>query len=248
MATAFATESSGMATTGEDPLASRTLWKRLEHMVETAIAAEDYKKKMACTEWEAFLKTESVRKGEQGYKKWAALNEYCIMVGWIPAGVDDPRYPTCPTMLEKAEAAQASLKDLLSARGVMVDMKDLKKLAAAAAADKGAKKDTYGLALERYVAMLHMCPSLHSRLLTGVDMCRLAMATHRSRKKMQQQVVGVNSGTDSVDEQEQEQEEEGDLTLEQWQFLDGLDSVGERLPTRGSDGSLPAWGGWTSGT
>ena len=149
MATAFATESSGMATTGEDPLASRTLWKRLEVMVETAIAAEDYKRKMTCTEWEAFLKSESSRKGEQGYKKWAALTKYCIMVGWLPAGVDDPRYPSNPTMLEKAEAAAESLKDLVSAHGVMMDFKDVKKVAAAAAADKGVKKDTDGLALER---------------------------------------------------------------------------------------------------
>ena len=95
------------------------------------------------------------------------------------------------------------------------------------------------------IAFLHMCPSFHSRLLTGEDMCRLAMAAHRSRKTMQQQVGGLNSGTDSVDEQEQEeeQEQEGDLTPEQWHFLDGLDRVGERLPTRGRDGSLPAWGG-----
>ena len=72
-----------------------------------------------------------------------------IMQGWLPAGEDDPRYPTCPTMLERAQAAAADLNDLTSAYRAMVDLKDVKKVAAAAAADKGVKKDADGLGLER---------------------------------------------------------------------------------------------------
>ena len=69
------------------------------------------------------------------------------------------------------------------------------------------------------LAFLHMCPSLHTRHLTEEDMYRLAMATHRNKKTMQQQVGGLNNGTDSVDEQD------GDFTEEQWHFLDGLERI-----------------------
>ena len=65
------------------------------------------------------------------------------------------------------------------------------------------------------------------------------MAMHRSRKTIEQQVSAVYSGTDSVEE-----ELEGpELTEHQQLFLDSLEHVGERLPSRGTDGSLPAWGG-----
>ena len=70
------------------------------------------------------------------------------------------------------------------------------------------------------------------------DTRRLAMATNRSRKTMLQQVVEVNSGTDSVEEVGGVQ----DLSKDPWTILDVLDRVGEELPRRGSDGSLPAWG------
>ncbi len=43
-------------------------------LVQMSIATMDYKKNMTCTEWEAFLKSYSLRKGELGYKKWAALH------------------------------------------------------------------------------------------------------------------------------------------------------------------------------
>ena len=149
MYAAFAKETNSMATTGEEPLAARTLWNRLEHMVKTSTAAEDYKKNMTNTEWEAFLKSGIVRKGEPGHKKWAALHEYCNIQGWLPAGEDDPRYPKCQDILERAQGAHESLKDLCAAHRVMMDLKDGKKMAAAVAADKTTKKDTDGLALER---------------------------------------------------------------------------------------------------
>ena len=75
--------------------------------------------------------------------------------------------------------------------------------------------------------------------LDWIDTCRLAMATNRSRKTIQQQIGAVNSGTDSVDEAG----EGHALTEDDWAILDGLERVGEQLPSRGSDGSLPAWGG-----
>ena len=149
LSVAFAKESSNIANTGEDPIAARTLWKRLEHMVQTSIAAEDYKKNMTCTEWEAFLKSETLRKGEPGHKKWATLHEYCNIQGWLPAGEDDPRYPKCQANLERALAAYEALKDLCAAQRVMLDLKDEKKVAAAVAADKTTKKDADGLGLER---------------------------------------------------------------------------------------------------
>ena len=147
MVLAFAKESSSMSNTGEDPLHSRSMWKRLETMVQQSILAEDYKKDMTCTEWEAFLKSKALRKGDPGYKKWAALQEYCIIQGWLPAGEDDPRYPT--DTLEKAQAAQEDLKDLCDAYRLMLELKDEKKVEAVAAADKSNKKDFDGLALER---------------------------------------------------------------------------------------------------
>jgi hypothetical protein len=68
------------------------------------------------------------------------------------------------------------------------------------------------------------------------------MAMHRSKKTIEQQVSAVYSGTDSVEEVMEGPE----LTEHQQLFLDSLEHVGERLPSRGIDGSLPAWGGWTS--
>ena len=65
------------------------------------------------------------------------------------------------------------------------------------------------------------------------------MATNRVRKTMQQQVGGVTSGTDSADGPGQDQE----LSDDQWVILEQLEHVGERLPSRRRDGSLPAWGG-----
>ena len=65
------------------------------------------------------------------------------------------------------------------------------------------------------------------------------MAMHRSRKTIEQQVSAVYSGTDSVEEVMEGPE----LTEHQQLFLDSLEHVGERLPSRGIDGSLPAWGG-----
>ena len=68
------------------------------------------------------------------------------------------------------------------------------------------------------------------------------MATQRNRTAMKEK-VGVtsqrHSGTDSADESGEGQT----LTEEQWTILDRLERVGERLPSRASDGSLPAWGG-----
>ena len=149
MALAFAKESNSLGATGEDPLTARSMWKRFEAMLQTAMLAEEYKKNMTCTEWEAFLKSKELRKGEVGYKKWAALHEYCTMLGWLPAGEDDPRYPKCEVTLQRAQGAHEDLKDLCAAHRAMLDMKDGKKVAVAAAADKLARKDTDGLALER---------------------------------------------------------------------------------------------------
>ena len=70
------------------------------------------------------------------------------------------------------------------------------------------------------------------------------MATNRSKKTMQEHIVEGNSGSDSVEEllDEEEHDEEQPLTDDQWRFLDGLERVGERLPRRGRDGTLPTWG------
>ncbi len=88
---------------------------------------------------------------------------------------------------------------------------------------------------------MHVCPFLHIGDLSGKGTCRLAMATLRSRKTVQQHVVEFNSGTDSVEELQDDNEQA--LTESQWLFLDGLEHIGKQLPSRGSDGSLPAWGG-----
>ncbi len=104
---------------------------------------------MTCTEWEAFLKSESLGKGQPGYKQWAALTEYYVILGWLPAGEDDPRYPTRKAVLERAQAAHEALKDLCAAHQIMGDLMDEKKVAAAATIDKRARKDIDGLALER---------------------------------------------------------------------------------------------------
>ena len=65
------------------------------------------------------------------------------------------------------------------------------------------------------------------------------MAMDRTRKTIQEQVGALNNGTDSVEEVV-----EGDgLTEDQQVFLQSLEHVGERLPSRGRDGCLPAWGG-----
>ena len=151
LSVAFASESTRLTTTNgaEEVLASRTLWRRLEQMVQTSIAAEEYKKNMTCTEWEGFLNSGSLIKGQPGYKKWAALQEYCMIQGWLPAGEDDPRYPTDKAILAKAEAAKEALHDMCAAYRVMVGLKDGKKVAADVAVGKAARKDTDGLALER---------------------------------------------------------------------------------------------------
>ncbi len=49
-ALAFAMESNSLGATGEDPLIARSMWKRFEAMLQTAMLAEDYKKNMTCTE------------------------------------------------------------------------------------------------------------------------------------------------------------------------------------------------------
>ena len=68
---------------------------------------------------------------------------------WLPAGEDDPIYPTDKAFLEKAKAATEALKDLCVAHRVMVDLKEGKRVAAATAVGKTGRKDIDGLGLER---------------------------------------------------------------------------------------------------
>ena len=86
-----------------------------------------------------------------GWKRYETLHEYCNMFSYLQAGEDDHRFPTEPSTLEAAKEAFRHLEDLVVSYRQMQDGKELQKVANTAAAKKMAKKDSDGLALERYV-------------------------------------------------------------------------------------------------
>lgn len=152
MHASFKLETASRCGQQDEPLTTKYMWKRLEQIIDVAINAMEQKEHMNPTQWEAFLNGDPIRKGQRGWQKWSNMQEYCNILAWLPAGEDDDRYPKEPSRLEAAKEACQALEDLTTAYRALKDGKEANKAVSIAASQKMARKDSDGLALERYVS------------------------------------------------------------------------------------------------
>ena len=152
MRAAFVARVNAKLCLGESVASAKYIWKRLEHVVDVAFKAEEFKKDLNQTQWETFLGRQQVpKKGQPGFNtRDSILQEYCTLLAWAPAGEDDHMFPTDPAILEEAEKATKDLEELLEGYKSMQDLKEGRKAAAEEVAKKSVKKDSDGLALQRY--------------------------------------------------------------------------------------------------
>ena len=127
----------------------RSLWTRLEEVLNIYRDAKDYRAGMTETEWQAFLQQGQGSSGRPGTKKHGTLHDYCKILAWTPAGEDDSRYPTDARLLEQGREVDLHLQVLLDAMEVHNLGVDHKKTEKGKEAIKTARKDAQSLAAER---------------------------------------------------------------------------------------------------
>ena len=127
----------------------RSLWTRLEEVLNIYRDAKDYRAGMTETEWQAFLQQGQGSSGRLGTKKHGTLHDYYKILAWTPAREDDNRYPTDARLLEQGREVDLHLQVLLDAMEVHNWGVDHKKTEKGKEAIKTARKDAQSLAAER---------------------------------------------------------------------------------------------------
>ena len=127
----------------------RSIWSRLQEVLNVYRDAKAYIAGMTETEWQAFLQQGEGPGGQEGTKKQRTVKEYCTLLAWIPAGEDDNRYPSDSELLEKGKQMDLHLQVLLDAMEVHNTGVDQKKVDKGKEALKTVRKDAQSLAAER---------------------------------------------------------------------------------------------------